>query len=65
MKSFNVNFAIICVHSTFDIETWKCASDVDDSGDKYLEDMTGEYCPENPFGNQDEDGDKVSGWKLR
>ena len=49
MKSFNVNLAIICVHSTFDIETWKCASDVDDAGDKYLEDMTGGIWPGEHF----------------
>ena len=48
MKSFDINSAIICAHPTFDIKTWKCASNFDDSGDEYLEDMTGEYGLENP-----------------
>ena len=59
VKLYTINSVILCGHFTFNIETWKCASDFDYSGDKYQEDMIGEYGLENPFNDEDEDGTRV------
>ena len=59
MNSFDMNLAIIRDHSMFDIETWRYASNFNDSGDKYLEDTTKEYDLDNPSHDEDEDGARV------